>query len=159
MQTEVVNAGDIVVSDFGHYQHWSIVSDAICAKGLPRLISATKRNGTVRVEDWDTVTNGCSKYRAKINYDRPVYEVLEMARSQIDSWKYSITEKNCEHFAKWATGLHVSSTQVKAGVTGAILGAGIVGLAAENPKMAKLLGGAVLLGGLAVWASKAPRSE
>lgn len=155
MEKMNVKAGDIVVSDFGVYQHWSVVSDALCEKGLPMLISATKRNGTVEEEPWNIVTQGKYTYPAEVTYDRPVSEVLRLARLKIGDWKYSLADNNCEHFAKWATGLKVSSTQVVAGATGAVLGASLVGLCSENPKFAKFLGGAIALGGLAVLASKA----
>ncbi|CAH8206859.1 lecithin retinol acyltransferase family protein [Vibrio aestuarianus] len=155
MKTITVKAGDIVVSDFGIYQHWSLVSDTFCEKGLPMLISATKRNGTVKEEPWHVVTQGKHTYPVKDTYERSVNEVLELARSQIDTWKYSLSERNCEHFTKWATGIKVSSTQVVAGVSGAALGASLVGLCSENPKFAKFLGGALLVGGLAVLGAKA----
>lgn len=155
MNEIVVNTGDVVVSDFGVYQHWSIVTDKLCSKGLPLLISATKRNGTVQEEPWEVVTNGKHTYVANIKYDRPVQEVLKLARSQIGSWKYSLIDNNCEHFAKWATGLDVSSTQVIAGASGALAGVAIIGTFSENPKFAKFLGGIVLIGGLAILATKA----
>ncbi|MDH5925917.1 lecithin retinol acyltransferase family protein [Vibrio lentus] len=155
MSIKNLNAGDIVVSNFGVYQHWSLVSDVLCEKWLPMLISATQRNGTVQEESWDIVTKGEHTYLTEVTYDRPVPEVLEVARSQIGKWKYSLTDRNCEHFAKWATGLKMSSTQVIAGATGAVLGASLVGLCSENPKFAKFLGGALALGGLAVLATKA----
>ena len=41
------NTGDIVGTDFIVYQHWSLVSDSFCKNGLPTLISATNRTGTV----------------------------------------------------------------------------------------------------------------
>jgi hypothetical protein len=147
--------GDIVVTNFTGYQHWSLVSDKLCDLGKPFLISATKRNGTVREEPWDTVTQGKRTYVADVSYSRSVSEVLAMARSQVNQWRYSIRKNNCEHFAKWATGLEVSSTQVVAGVSGAVLGATAVGVIAEKPTTVKFLGGALLLGGLAVLASKA----
>lgn len=104
MSIQNIKAGDIVVSNFSVYQHWSLVSDSLCGKGLPMLISATKRTGTVQEESWDIVTQGKHTYPAEISYDRPVSEVLEHARTQIGKWKYSVTDYNCEHFAKWATG-------------------------------------------------------
>lgn len=155
MSIKNLKAGDIVVSDFGVYQHWSLVSDSLCANGLPMLISATRRSGTVLEESWDVVTQGKHTYQAEVTYDRPVPKVLELARSQIGQWQYSLTERNCEHFTKWATGLKISSTQVVAGTTGAILGAGLVGLYSEEPKLVKFLGGALALGSLAVLATKA----
>lgn len=147
--------GDVVVTNFTGYQHWSLVSDKLCELGRPLLISATKRNGTVSEEPWDTVTQGKETYVADVSYARPVSEVLAMARAQIGQWKYSVTLNNCEHFVKWVAGLEVSSKQVVAGVTGAVAGVTAVGLIAEKPTVAKFLGGAVLLGGLAVLASKA----
>ena len=155
MSIQNLNPGDIVVSNFGVYQHWSLVSDSLCEKGLPMLISATQRNGTVQEESWEVVTKGKHTYPAKVTYDRPVPEVLELARSQIGKWKYSLADRNCEHFAKWATGLKMTSTQVVAGTSGAFLGASLVGLCSEKPKFAKFLGGALALGGLAVLATKA----
>ncbi|GAM65451.1 H-REV 107-related protein [Vibrio ishigakensis] len=106
-------------------------------------------------EPWEVVTNGKHTYVANIKYDRPVQEVLKLARSQIGSWKYSLIDNNCEHFAKWATGLDVSSTQVIAGASGALAGVAIIGTFSENPKFAKFLGGIVLIGGLAILATKA----
>ena len=151
--------GDIVVTDFTGYQHWSLVSDKLCDLGKPFLISATKRNGTVREEPWDTVTHGKETYVADVSYLRPVSEVLVMARSQIGQWRYSLTSNNCEHFVKWVAGLEVSSKQVVSGVAGALVGATAVGLIAEKPTTAKFLGGALLLGGLAVIASKASEKK
>jgi hypothetical protein len=159
MKIMEVHAGDIVVSDFGVYQHWSIVSDVIGSNGFPKLISATKRNGTVQEESWDVVTQGKRTYVANVERERSVQEILKLARSKIGTWVYSVTDHNCEHFAKWASGLKVSSTQVVAGTSGAILGATIVGFYSEKPKAAKILGGAVLLAGLAVLASKATQQK
>ncbi len=137
----IQNAGDIVVSNFGVYQHWSLVSDSLCKKGLPKLISATKRNNTVQEESWDVVTHGKHTYSAKVTYDRSVPEVLELARSQIGVWKYSVTDRNCKLFAKWATRSQTSSTQVVVGTTGALLGVILVGLCPENPRFTKFIGG------------------
>ena len=150
-----VMPGDVVVSNFGMYQHWSLVSDRVCRSGKPMLISATKRNGTVREEPWDVVTDGKDTYVAEFSANYAVQDVLANARSQIGQWVYSITDRNCEHFVKWASGLKVSSSQVKAGVGGAVVGATVVAALAENPKLIKFLGGALVLGGLAVLAAKA----
>lgn len=155
LETLKVVPGNVVVTDFGVYQHWSLVSDKVCENGKPMLISATNRNGTVEEESWDEVTQGRNTYVADVTYSRPFNEVIEAARSQISNWKYSVTEKNCEHFVKWATGLEVSSTQVKAGVAGAVIGVSLVGLLSENPKFANFLGGALVIGGLAVLGAKA----
>ena len=154
-----VKAGDVVVSDFGLYQHWSLVTDRFCELGLPMLISATERNMTVQEESWEAVTQGKKTYVTELNYTKPLTEVLAEARSQIGQWSYSLTSKNCEHFVKWSTGLKVSSSQVKAGVGAAGATAAVLGLCSENPKVAKILGWSVLIGGLAVLASKALEKE
>jgi len=155
MNTIEVKAGDVVVSDFGVYQHWSLVSDKLCNSGLPMLISATDRNDTVKEETWNKVTKGKKTYVADVSYSHTISDVLRKARSQIGIWSYSVSEKNCEHFIKWATGLEVTSTQVKAGVGGAIAGIAIVGLVAEKPNLLKILGSALLLGVIALATSKA----
>jgi len=73
----------------------------------------------------------------------------------IGNWGYSVTSNNCEHFVKWSSGLKVSSTQVKAGVGGAAAGVALVAALSENQKFIKSLGAAVVVGGLAVLATKA----
>lgn len=146
--------GSVVVSNFTGYQHWSLVTDRICNKGNYMLISATKRNGTVKEEPWDVVTKGSHTYVAHIESSRPVVEILDRARSQIGKWNYAVTDNNCEHFVKWATGLKVSSTQIKAGVAGAAAGAAMIGMASKEPKLWKFLAGSLFIGGIAVAATK-----
>lgn len=155
MKNLVVKPGDVVVSDFGVYQHWSLVTDQVCEQGSPMLISATKRNGTVKEEKWIDVTQGKYTYVTNISFDRPLIDVLADARSQIGSWVYSVTNNNCEHFVKKITGLKVTSKQVTAGITGAAAGATLVATLSENPKAIKILGVAALIGGIAVLAAKA----
>ncbi len=150
-----VKPGDVVVTNFGIYQHWSLVTDRKCDEGNYMLISATKRNGTVKEEPWHIVTDGKETYVAQVEGELPLSQVLANARSQIGTWVYSVTDKNCEHFVKWASGIQVSSTQVKAGVAGALTGAAAVAAFSENPKLIKFLGGAIVIGGLAVYAAKA----
>ena len=94
-----VNAGDVVVTQFDIYQHWSIVSDQCCSLGKNMLISATKRTGTVQEEPWDDVTQGKQTYISDVSTEKSIPQVLSDARSQIGSWKYSLTDGNCEHFA------------------------------------------------------------
>ena len=150
-----VNAGDVVVTQFDIYQHWSIVSDQCCSLGKNMLISATKRTGTVQEEPWDDVTQGKQTYISDVSTEKSIPQVLSDARSQIGSWKYSLTDGNCEHFAKWATGLKVSSSQVVAGASGAAIGGIAVAALAENLTAMKVVGGATLLGVIAVFLSKA----
>lgn len=154
MNTINVKPGDIVATDFGLYEHWSIVTDKICDQGKYMLISATKRNGTVREEPWDTVTQGKKTIISDALPIGTVEEMLQKARTQIDIWKYAVTGNNCEHFIKWASGVKVSSTQVVSGVTLGTAGAGLVAVCSENPTALKLLGGFVLGLGIGVAAAK-----
>ena len=155
MKKLVVLPGNVVVTNFGAYQHWSLVSDKVCSVGKPMLISATRRTGTVMEEPWDSVTQNKVTYVVDISTGRPAKDVLRDARSQIGRWAYSVSVSNCEHFVKWASGLEVSSSQVKAGVGGAVAGAALVAGLSENPKLIKFLGGALLIGGLAIFAKRA----
>ena len=159
MKELVVSPGDVVVTNFGIYQHWSLVTDRVCELGNYMLISATKRNGTVQEEPWHVVTDNKETYVAEIETSYSVQQVLANARSQIGQWVYSVTDRNCEHFVKWASGLKMSSTQVKAGVGGAVAGAAAVAVISENPKLIKFLGGAVLVGGVAVLLAKAVEKQ
>ena len=147
MKEIVVQPGDVVASDFGAYQHFSIVSDRVCSMGKYMLISASKRTGTVKEEPFDIATNGKRTYTADVKTTLSAREILFNARNQIDKWKYSVTDSNCEHFINWALGLTVTSRQVVAGVSGATAGAMLVATLSENPKMIKILGSAVAIGG------------
>ncbi|EDM65064.1 H-REV 107-related protein [Moritella sp. PE36] len=155
MNNLVVEAGDVVVTQFGLYQHWSVASDRLCSLGKNMLISATKRTGTVQEEPWDDVTQGKHTYVAVSDTEKSIVQILSDARSQIGTWKYSLTDNNCEHFVKWSSGLKVSSSQIKAGVGGLAIGGVAVVALAENPRAMKIVGGAVLLGGIAVMLAKA----
>lgn len=154
-----VNPGDVVVTNFGIYQHWSLVTDKICNQGKHMLISATKRNGTVKEEPWEVVTQGNHTYVAHMETTKPAYQIINDARMQIGKWVYSISENNCEHFIKYVSGLEVSSSQLKAGLGGALTGAALVGSLAENPKLIKFLAGALLVGGIAIATAKAMEKE
>ncbi|MFS1980810.1 lecithin retinol acyltransferase family protein [Vibrio lentus] len=149
-----VKPGDIIATDFGFYEHWSIVTDNICDQGKYMLISATQRNETVDEEPWDVVTKG---HKTVVSDATPVISVedmLEKAREQIGIWKYSVISNNCEHFIKWASGAKVTSEQVVNGLAGGTAGAGLVAACSENPTLLKLLGGFVLGLGVAVATTK-----
>lgn len=150
-----VQPGDIIATNFGIYQHWSLVTDRFCDYGNFMLISATKRNGTVQEEPWDIVTDGKESYVVESDINSSVSEMLTKARSQIGKWSYSVTERNCEHFVKWSTGLEVESTQVKAGVVGVAAGVSLVGLLSEKPTLLKFLTTTLVVAGIAIIASKA----
>ncbi len=154
-----VSPGDIIATLFGTYHHYSLVTDRICEEGLPMLISATKRNGTVREETWNTVTQGKQTYITKLSLNGTVEEVLAKARSRVDSWKYSLAGSNCEHFVNWARGVGMTSNQVQAGVAGGLLGAIAVGVLSEEPKTLKVFAGAALMGAIAVSAAKAAEKK
>lgn len=156
-----VKPGDVVVTDFGAYQHWSIVTDRLCEFGRNMLISATKRNGTVREEAWHVVTQGKNTYIADVQVTISPQDLLAKARSVIGKWNYSVLERNCEHFVKWAAGLKITSRQVVSGVAGGVAGGALVAAISEEPKLLPILGGGLLVAGIAVWAAKASekRSE
>ena len=67
-----VKPGDIIVTNYGTYQHWSLVSDRIGADNKLMPISATKRLGTVAEEMWDTVVKGKKTYIVDSQITTPV---------------------------------------------------------------------------------------
>ncbi|WP_298906106.1 lecithin retinol acyltransferase family protein [uncultured Aliiroseovarius sp.] len=148
-------AGDVVVTDMGAYQHYSVVSDRRCAAGKLMLISATQRNGTVREEPYDIVAGKRNTYVVQTENKRPVSEVLKLAREQIDSWKYCASSNNCEHFKNYVLGLEVTSRQVTAAVGGSIIGATVVASLANAPNTLKLFLGASLGAVIALYTAKA----
>ncbi|MCD9525508.1 lecithin retinol acyltransferase family protein [Photobacterium carnosum] len=129
-----VKSGDIVVSNFDLYEHYSVVSDEISTDGKPFLISATKRNGTVKEEPWDIATQGKYTYISDKKSNLSRTDILNNARSQIGKWHYSVRSSNCEHFSNWCLGLKVSSTQVVGASTGAVGGALLVKCCVDDPK-------------------------
>lgn len=151
MENLEVKPGDVIATDMGGYQHWSLVSDRRCDAGKPMLISATKRTGTVQEEAWDTVTGSKASVVVALEMKLTPVAVLRAAREQIGTWQYSVMTRNCEHFVTHVTGHQVSSTQVTAGVGGALVGAALVASFAENPNAIKLLAGAALIAGVAVY--------
>lgn len=155
MQKKEVTAGDVVVTDMGTYQHFSLVSDRRCAAGKPMLISATKRNGTVQEETWDTVVGTKVAYFVSMASNRPVAEVLRVAREQIGQWVYSVSSSNCEHFINYVKGFKVTSRQVTAGAVGALAGATAVASLVDKPNAIKILAGAAIVAGIAVYATRA----
>lgn len=159
MTTLNLQPGNIVVTTFGLYQHWSLVTDKRCDQGHYMLISATKRNGTVKEEPWHVVTQGKPSYITPLKSNQPLDEVLAKARQEIDQWQYSVSKRNCEHFVKWVTGMKLSSRQVKAGIEGAVLGGIAGGMVGEKPHWARVLGGAVAVAGLAMVSSRAKKAE
>lgn len=150
MNTLNINPGDVVATDYDFYQHLSVVSDTVDETGKFKLISATKRTGTVKEESWDLVTQGKSSYVAEIKTNHSTQEILIKAKSKIDLWSYSVLNNNCEHFIKWVNGLEITSAQVKSGVIGGVAGIALAKTLSEKPSFLKLFGGAVIVGGVAV---------
>lgn len=160
MNTKHAKPGDVVVSDFGLYQHWSLVSDRRCEQGELMLISASKRTGTVREEPWLQVTAGNPSYITDISAEKNLPQLLHDARSRIDDWDYSVTHNNCEHFIKWAVGdKRIRSTQVRASVIGTLAGFAFSTLLGRKFRLLKLAGNAALIGGLALRAARASRAK
>ncbi len=146
-----IKAGDIVETDFSVYKHYAVVSDRICSKGYPMLISASRRNGTVKEEPWDRVTGGKeTKLVRKCKSREEAYSIIEKARSEVDKWQYSMVKRNCEHFVNWAVTGELSSKQVRNGLVGGGLGVAGVALSSENPKVAKIILGGLVCAMLAV---------
>lgn len=118
--------GDILVSDFSFgpidYQHWSLVSDRRCEQGIYMLISATERTGTVCEEPAHEVIQCANTYKALHKSLWPIPKSIELARSHIGKWDYSVTERNCQHFINLVTGLGLRSSQVYAGITSGLIG-------------------------------------
>ena len=155
MKKLIVNPGDTVVTNFFGYQHYSVVSDNIDKSGKYKLISPTNRTGTVKEEDWDLVTQGRETYVTDILSNYTVQQILISAKSQINTWSYSVINNNCEHFVKLVNGLEVTSTQVKFGITGAVAGFVLVKKFSEEPNFLKLLAGAIVVGGISVALTRA----
>lgn len=110
--------------------HVGIVTDRSDQRGLPHVISASKRTGLVREETWSEFTQGAAVVRQNIGGRLPSHEVLRRARSQIGE-EWSLLWANCEHFVRWAHGLPRESPQLKAAVattTVFAFGALVVGL-------------------------------
>lgn len=115
-------SGDVLVTEFYIgpvcYQHYSLATDKRCEKGLNMLISASKRTSTVKEEPYDVVTQGNKTYPISVNSLLPASELVEKAREYIDVWKYSVSERNCEHFINLITGGKLSSSQVNSAILG-----------------------------------------
>ena len=148
--------GDLIITNYGTYGHYSVVSDKKCHLGRWMLISATARTNTVKEEPYSDVVCGRPTRLAQHQPMLPVSEVLHRARSQIGKWDYRLWTQNCEHFANWAAGLERSSPQVKSAIIGAATFAGSTAMIVKKPNLTLLLGVGIV-GGL-VGLSAAQRS-
>ncbi|RYU40131.1 hypothetical protein ERW49_19040 [Aliivibrio finisterrensis] len=151
--------GDFLVTDFNFgpfpYQHWSLVSDKKCSNGYYMLISASERTKTVQEESVEIVTQGGNTYKANIIPNISVEEIILNAREQIGVWKYSVTDRNCQHFVNFVSGLGLTSEQVKVGMAAGIVGGLATTFLSEKPTWYKILGVAVACAGIGVAGSKA----
>ena len=157
MKKLIVKAGDVVVTEMGFYQHWSIVTGEVCPNGTPMLISATQRNGTVLEEPWQIVTHGKETYVVDFARPQTTPQFLARARSKIGEWPYSVSSMNCEKFVKWAAGLQPTSRQVTSGIGAAAVATAVTITVSKNPSAYKILGIAALAGGIGVLAARAPK--
>ena len=159
MDFSTIKPGDVLVSNFSMgpfpYQHWALVSDRKCSDGFYMLISASERTGTVKEEKVGVVTQGAKTYLADINLPVPVGLAIQKARAQVDVWKYSVTDRNCEQFINFVLGLGITSKQVKTGVALGATGALATMLLSEKPTWFKILGVAVACAGVGVASAKA----
>ncbi|EIF8949807.1 H-REV 107-related protein [Vibrio cholerae] len=163
MDLSLINPGDVIVSRFMFgivpYQHWALASDKRCSKGYCYLISASERTGTVREEPAEDVIQGAPSYKADIVFKKSIPDVIEQARSQIDKWKYSLKDSNCEQFVNWAAGLGITSKQVVNGAALGVLGSTTTALLCEKPTWLKILGVGVACFALGVANTKAPEKK
>lgn len=159
MKKHKFQPGDVVVTNFNGYQHWSLVSDSKCTDGEYMLISATKRNGTVREEAFKEVTQGCFTYKADgFNTSSANLFAVSRARAFIGRWKYSVLTGNCEHFVNFIFYGEAKSKQVNNGIAGAMIVGGLVTFTSKNPRIGQLLLLSVLASCLFVYSSRANES-
>jgi hypothetical protein len=129
--------GSTLAVDCGVFTHYSIISDQLGPDGMPRLISASKRTGTVKEETWsDVISNEKIKILPLIG-TLTAEEILSKARSRIGNWVYSVLNFNCEHFVNWCNNLPFTSKQITTSASLASMGA-IIGY--NMPKEHKVVG-------------------
>lgn len=129
--------GSTLAVDCGAFTHYAIISDQLGPDGMPKLISASKRTGTVKEETWsDVISNEKTKILPFVG-TLTAEEVLSKARSRIGSWVYSVLSFNCEHFVNWCNNLPFTSKQITTSASLASIGA-IIGY--NMPKEHKTIG-------------------
>lgn len=95
------------------YSHYAIVSDRYCVRGKPKLISLSRRTGTVLEEPWDDVVRGRRVTPSFLQSALAPEKVLARAKNQIGVRKYNLLSSNCEHFVRESLGLRSSSRQIE----------------------------------------------
>lgn len=146
--------GSLVVTNFGVYQHWSIVSDRIDNNKKPYLISASRRTGTVKEELWDTVTQGNKTEVVTSSEKLNTKAILSRAKAKIDSWKYDVIARNCEHFVNWVAYEELTSKQVTSASVGFVSGVTLYSMLTKTSRLSLALTIGVGLGALAVYFTK-----
>ena len=121
MFKSIYSTGAIVKVLMGAYDHYAVVSDRY-DNGKPMLISLSARQGTVCEEAWDYCAGNRKVVLSPIQGDLHPHQVVQRARSKLGEIRYSLLNRNCEHFARWAHDLKVESKQVQGAlfITGAI---------------------------------------
>lgn len=154
-----VKPGDVVATNFGLYQHLSLVSDRLCENGKHMLISATNRTGTVKEESWNKTTQNRYTYRVNKSSTKDATDILHDARSKINVWKYSISNRNCEHFVNWSLGLKMESAQVTNTIVAGLAGLAFSALVSKKHSLLKHTVIAASVAGLALVSTQAQKKE
>ena len=147
--------GEVIVTDFLGYQHWSIVSDRKCDDNQYKLISATRRNGTVKEEKFDTVTQGRHSYKVgDIGKPEDFLFLIDRARGWIGQWDYSILSANCEHFVNLIRLDKAKSRQLENTLLCSAITLMLVSASSKKISVSSMLCLLVISGGIAVYASR-----
>ena len=155
MCTHNFQPGDVVVSNFAGYQHWSIVSDRKCNKNNYMLISANRRSGTVSEESFEVVTQNSQTFKVSGFEGIKNNSLIGRARACVGKWKYSFIKANCEHFVFFILTGNANSEQVNNGLAGgfgALLGVAITSKKLHVSQLILILG---LAGYISVFATRA----
>ncbi|SOH92720.1 Lecithin retinol acyltransferase [Monaibacterium marinum] len=102
---------------------------------------------TVTEEPYHNVVRGRPTCLAPQQSSLPTNTILKRARSKLGKWQYQLLSANCEHFTNWATGLNVSSRQVKSTLSGAAIAGVATAVFVKEPSF-KMLLTMTVIGGL-----------
>ncbi len=104
--------GRIVAIKIGPVEHFAVTS-LQPPYNEPALISLSRRRGAVTEEPWNEVIGTRPwRYATELEGSLAPHQILARARSKVGAHGYSLLERNCEHFVRWAAGLKVESKQV-----------------------------------------------
>ena len=106
--------------------HVGIVTERTDHRGLPYVISASKRSGMVLEEPWEDFHQGASVRLVDLRGDLDAQEVIGRARERVGH-VWSLFFANCEHFVRWAHGIPEESPQLQRGVAAVATGVVVTG--------------------------------